>query len=152
MRTLAIADRAAIEEQMYKYATYADLNSPRDLAGLFTEDCRVNYLRGDDGWLHGREAVAELFGSALARYAATSHTISNIELELKDDARVIARSRVQTWHQFTADRPDYVALGEFEDIWTLVGPEWLISQRRFRVAVTTGLSAAENAAFERFVR
>lgn len=131
-----LADRAEIVDVMHAYARWVDLNRPDEQVRVLTEDCRVNYGRGDDGWIEGRDALRAALEAALAPFAATNHVISNVEVAFDGPDRATAVSYVHAWHRFRDGGPDFHLLGRYHDVWTRTAEGWRMAERRLRVAGT----------------
>ena len=86
-RLARLADRQDIVDQMHAYARWVDLNRVDEQVKVFVEDCRTNFAKGEDHWMHGRDAMQAFVTGALAPYAATNHTISNIEITFETPDR-----------------------------------------------------------------
>jgi SnoaL-like domain len=139
-------DRQAITDRMHAYARLVDLNLPGEVAKVFTEDCRLNYRKDDDGWFEGRAALVAWLTSALAPYSVTNHTVSNIEITFDSRDRAQASSYVQAWHAFGDDRPDVLAYGRYYDIWVRTPSGWQAKERRFKVAAAAGRAPTRTSA------
>jgi len=131
-------DRQEITDQMHAYARLVDLNRAREVAKVFTEDCRLNFRSDDDGWLEGHDALVAWLTAALAPYSVTNHTVSNIEITFDGRDRALASSYVQAWHAFGDGRPDVLAYGRYSDVWLRTPSGWRMRERRFRVAAAAG--------------
>ena len=139
-RLARLADRQDIVDQMHAYARWVDLTRVDQQAQVFVEDCRTNFAKGEDHWMHGRATFETFVRGALAPYAATNHTISNIEIVFETPDRARAQSYVQAWHRFTEDKPDFLAYGRYHDIWVRTPEGWRMEERRFKVNAGIGRS------------
>lgn len=139
-RFAQLLDRQEIVDQMHAYARWVDLGRPDEQVKVFTQGCRANFARGDEHWLEGREAVLAFVRDALAPYAATNHTISNVEITFDGPDKAGAESYVQAWHRFKADRPDFLAFGRYHDVWVRTPEGWRLAERRFKVNAGEGRS------------
>ena len=72
-------------------------DQPEQQAEVFIEDCRVKYHLTD--WIVGRKDLTEALVTALARYAKTSHHLSNIEIDFDGPDSATAQSAVIAWHR-----------------------------------------------------
>jgi hypothetical protein len=133
-----MADRAEIVDGMHAYARWVDLNRPDEQVKVFVDDCRVNFGRGDDGWIEGREALQGALEAALAPFSATSHAVSNIEIDFDGADRATAVSVVQAWHRFRGDEPDFLLMARYHDRWVRTADGWKMAERRLKVAGTVG--------------
>ena len=67
---------------LHEQARLADLNRPEEQVLCFTEDVVADYY-GEP--LHGRDAIYALLVPALKRWIASSHSISNVQIEVVDE-------------------------------------------------------------------
>ena len=124
-----LADRAAIAEQMYRYARATDWLEPENHRDVFVTDCV--FASPHSGDMHSIDAVVDWMNRALAQFEATQHLIGNISITFTAEASATAVSYVRAWHRFRDhDRPDLVLWGEYHDRWTLVDGVWRIVERR----------------------
>lgn len=120
---------------MAEYARWADLNQPERQAAVFTADGRASYHPGD--WIAGRAALTETLRTALARYARTSHHVSNIEIEFTSLDTATAQSAVIAWHR-RHDGSEWTLYGRYVDRWTRTGEGWRLAERELRAAGAAG--------------
>jgi uncharacterized protein (TIGR02246 family) len=130
-----LLDRQEITAVMAAYARWADLNQPERQAELFTEDGRASYHPGD--WIVGRTALVSTLRAALARYARTSHHVSNIEIDFEDADTATAQSAVIAWHR-RPDGSEWTLFGRYVDRWTRTGLGWRLAERELRAAGALG--------------
>ena len=124
-----LADRAAITEQMYRYARATDWLETDWHRDVFAQDCV--FASPHSGDMHGVDSVVEWMNRALAQFDATQHLISNISITFTGDTTADAVSYVRAWHRYPDhDRPDMVLWGEYHDRWTLIEGVWRIAERR----------------------
>jgi hypothetical protein len=124
-----LADRAAITEQMYRYARATDWLETEWHRDVFAADCV--FASPHSGDMHGVDSVVEWMNRALVQFEATQHLISNISITFTGDSTADAVSYVRAWHRYPDhDRPDMVLWGEYHDRWTLIEGEWRIAERR----------------------
>ena len=124
-----LADRAAIQEQMYRYARATDWLETERHRDVFVTDCV--FASPHSGDVSGIEAVVAWMERALAQFEATQHLIGNVSLTFEDDTTATAVSYVRAWHRFRDhEKPDMVLWGEYHDRWVLVDGTWRISVRR----------------------
>ena len=131
-----LVDRSEIVDAMHAYARWVDLNRPDEQVTVFTEDCRVNYGRGDDGWIHGREALRLALEDALEPFSATHHVISNVEVSFADADRATTVSCVHAWHRFRDGQPDFTLYARYYDEWVRTPDGWRMSERRLKASGT----------------
>ncbi len=131
-----ILDRQAITDRLHWYTRWVDLNRVDKQVEVFTDDGRLTFY-GDDAWIEGRDAIQATITAAVARYEATHHYISNIEIDF--DGRDAARSRcyVQAWHRPVDGGPDYTLHAQYHDVWARTPDGWRIAERRLKTAGTS---------------
>lgn len=75
MNTQELTDRIALKEVVDLFSNYADTKDNDAQVALFTEDAEVKIII--DGKqvfvMHGREEIAQAFGSSMADYTAVFH-------------------------------------------------------------------------------
>ena len=130
-----LLDRQEIMAMMAAYTRCADLNQPEQQAAVFIEGCRVKYHLTD--WIVGREALTEALVTALARYAKTSHHLSNIEIDFDGPDSATAQSAVIAWHR-RYDGSEWTLYGRYVDRWTRTGQGWRLTERELRAAGAVG--------------
>lgn len=124
-----LEDRAAITEQMYRYARATDWLETERHRDVFLDDCV--FASPHSGDIVGLDAVVAWMDRALAQFEATQHLIGNISITFTGDATADAVSYVRAWHRFRDhDRTDMVLWGEYHDRWQLAGDTWRIAERR----------------------
>jgi len=124
-----LEDRAAITDQMFRYARATDWLDTANHRDVFTPDCV--FASPHSGDMHGVDAVVAWMDRVLADFEATQHLISNISVTFTGTASADAVSYVRAWHRYRArDRADMVLWGEYHDRWVLVDDEWRIAERR----------------------
>jgi 3-phenylpropionate/cinnamic acid dioxygenase small subunit len=129
MTTFRLEDRAAIEDQMFRYARATDWLEPENHRLVFADDCV--FASPHSGDMHGPDAVVEWMGRVLQQFEATQHLISNISITFTGDDTADAVSYVRAWHRFLdRDKPDMILWGEYHDRWILVDGTWRILERR----------------------
>src|SRR4051812_5539638 len=77
-----VTDREEIADLIHAYCLHFDQNEPEAVAALFTEDATIDY-GPEAARIEGREAIAPTIAVGLETiFAATSHHVSNIRIEL----------------------------------------------------------------------
>lgn len=130
-----LLDRQEIAAVMAAYARWADLNQPERQAATFVADCRACYHPGE--WITGRAALTGKLRAALARYAQTSHHVSNIEIDFEDPDTATAQSTVIAWHR-RHDGSEWTLYGRYVDRWTRTAEGWRLAERELRAAGAAG--------------
>ena len=124
-----LADRAAITEQMYRYARATDWLETEWHRDVFATDCV--FASPHSGDMHGVDSVVEWMNRVLAQFEATQHLISNISITFTGETTAQAVSYVRAWHRYPdPERADMVLWGEYHDRWTLIEGVWRIAERR----------------------
>ncbi len=124
-----LEDRAAITDQMFRYARATDWLEIDNHRLVFVDD--AVFATPHSGDLHGIDAVVEYMNRVLPQFEATQHHISNIWIEFDGAESAKAVSYVRAWHRYPdPEKPDMILLGEYHDRWALVDGTWLITERR----------------------
>ena len=122
-------DRAAITDQMLRYARATDWLETAKHREVFAADCV--FASPHSGDVLGVDAVVDWMDRALAQFEATQHLISNIWIEFTGPDTARAVSYVRAWHRYRdPDRADMVLWGEYHDRWGRFGDRWRIVERR----------------------
>jgi hypothetical protein len=131
-----------IQELLFNYAFFLDMNQPDDLAALFTEDCEVIYAPNFGA--HGRAEYRKTLEGIGTFFAATSHHVSNlcVYVDTADEAR--ARSVLYAWHRYNRDRPDGHMWGQYHDELVKVDGTWQFKRRELRVAGVKDFHVKDN--------
>ena len=150
----ALLDRQEITDWMHAYCRWVDHNRPDEQAKMFTEDCRTNFAAGDDRWIDGRAGFEEMVRTALTRYAATHHQVSNIEIDFDEDRDFAdARSYVYAFHRHVDDSaPDFHLYAHYVDRWVRTADGWRCASRRLEVSSTAGRRATGLQMIDRAAR
>lgn len=137
-----IVDRQAITDGLHWYTRWVDLNRVDKQVEIFTDDGRINFRGGDDGWTQGRANIQALITPLVAIYQATHHYISNIEITFEgaDDAR--SQCYLHAWHRPADGSDDFVLFAQYHDNWTRTGEGWRIRERQLKTAGTVGGAGA----------
>jgi hypothetical protein len=122
-------DRAAIADQMFRYARATDWLETDRHREVFVEDCV--FASPHSGDILGVDGVVEWMNAALAQFEATQHLIGNISVEFTGPESATAVSYVRAWHRSRDhSRPDMVLWGEYHDQWARIDGTWRIKERR----------------------
>ena len=90
-----LLDRDALTRLMVRYADRIDANDPVGAAACFAPDGLGVYW----GDFRGREAIAERLTGILAGFHATSHHLTNVQIELTGETTARAQSYVYAFHR-----------------------------------------------------
>lgn len=130
-----LVDRQAIADVIHAYCRNVDLVRPEAVAALFTTDCTVDYGPGLGPPTHGSAELQRRLAAGLPRFAATSHHVSNIEVDV-DDAGDEAETvtYLYAWHRYDDARPDAQLWARYHDRFVRTVDGWRIAERVLRVA------------------
>jgi SnoaL-like domain len=124
-----LQDRAAITEQMYRYARATDWLETECHRDVFAAECV--FASPHSGDIHGVDSVVDWMNQVLAQFEATQHLIGNISITFTGDMTANAVSYVRAWHRYPDhQRPDMVLWGEYHDQWVHENGVWRIVERR----------------------
>ena len=124
-----LGDRAAISDQMFRYARATDWLETANHRDVFAEECV--FASPHSGDITGIDTVVEWMDRVLIQFEATQHLISNIAITFTGDDTADAVSYVQAWHRFIdRSKPDMILWGEYHDRWQLIDGTWRIRERR----------------------
>ena len=117
-------DHFAIEKLMKHYAERIDAKDPAGAAACFTEDGIGNYW----GEYKGRAAITERLTGILDRFAATSHHLSNVQLDINgDEAKGL--SYVYAFHRMADTLDPMHVWGRWVDRTVRIDGEWRFASR-----------------------
>lgn len=122
------ADRRAISDLLVDYCRALDEMDLDTLAGLFSEDCEVEYGPGEALRSSGRAALRKSL-ERMWRWSRTSHHLSNVRIEFDGPDAARATSYVLAWHE----RPDgttATVYGQYRDRLQRRDGRWQIVARR----------------------
>jgi 3-phenylpropionate/cinnamic acid dioxygenase small subunit len=124
-----LEDRAAIADQMFRYARATDWLQTAMHREVFVDDCV--FASPHSGDMHGVDAVVAWMDRALASFEATQHLIGTIAITFTGADTADAVSYVRAWHRYRdRTRADLVLWGEYHDRWRRVDGTWRIAERR----------------------
>lgn len=130
----------AIHDVLHGYCDCVDRADVDGLSGLFVENAEFDY--GFGRIFHGRDEVCGLLTSRILNYAATSHHLSNIQVEFTSPATATSRCYIHAWHQYPDGRIAEVYGRYFDDL-VKAGGRWYIARRKVRAAGSSGFDAPE---------
>jgi hypothetical protein len=134
-RLRRIEDRTTIIERKYEYCRYADALDPALMVSLFTSDGVASYAPEAPD-ISGKDALLAFYSSALGTVVASSHHISNCEVDFIDDDHAQLSCYLYSWQRF-ADHPatqDRHRWARYIDDWVRTEHGWLQSRLSYRVA------------------
>lgn len=121
----ALLERDAITRLMARYADRIDANDPAGAAACFAPD-GVGVYWGD---YRGREAIAERLTGILSAFHATSHHLTNVQIELTGETTARAQSYVYAFHRMKDTFEHMHYWGRWVDALAKVDGEWLFARR-----------------------
>ena len=128
--------RLELEELIFAYCRHFDLNEPEGVAALFTDDAVVDY-GPEFPQVVGAAAIEEAVAAGLERiFAATSHHVSNIQLELDGPDAATGHTYLYAWHRYRDGSPDGELWGRYEHGFRRTEAGWRISSLRLTAAGT----------------
>ncbi len=129
-----LVDRQQIADLVHAYCFHFDNNEPEAVAALFTDDATIDY--GPEAQrIIGRDAIAPTIAVGLAEiFAATSHHVSNMRIELDgpDEARAV--TYLYAWHRYRDGSPDGELWGRYHHRFERTAAGWRISELRLTAA------------------
>src|SRR5258708_28624641 len=129
----AAADRAEITDLLHRYCRGLDRNDPEAVVAVFTDDCVVELFDDIDGTTRGTAEMRARLPQRYSHFAATSHHLSNVQIELQGLDRATSVSYLYAWHRF-ADGREGEIWGQYHDALVRTPDGWRIAARRLRVA------------------
>jgi ketosteroid isomerase-like protein len=129
-------DVAAVHRVLLAYARHLDAGEVDRVMELFTDDCKVNYAKGDTWAMQGRSTVAAHLATTLSRFSATSHHISNVDIVVDGEDTATSQCYLYAWHRFAKypDKPDFEFWGRYDDELIRTDDGWRIAVRRLTMA------------------
>ena len=123
-----LADRQAIADLIHAYCFHFDNNEPEAVAALFTADAVVDY--GPEATtIVGADAIAATIGVGLERtFVATSHHVSNIQIDFDDPEHARSVSYLYAWHRYVDGSPDGELWGRYLHRFVRTSEGWRISE------------------------
>ena len=122
-------DRAAITDQMFRYARAPDWLETERHRDVFAPECV--FASPHSGDMHGVDAVVDWMNRVLPQFEATQHQVSNISITFTGPETADAVSYVRAWHRYVdSTKPDMILWGEYHDRWVLLDGTWRIRERR----------------------
>ena len=128
--------RHELEELIFAYCRHFDLNEPERVAALFTDDAVVDY-GPEFPDVVGAAAIEDAVAGSLERiFAATSHHVSNIQLEFDGPDAATGQTYLYAWHRYRDGSPDGELWGRYEHRFRRTAAGWRISSLRLTAAGT----------------
>ena len=126
-----LADRQEISDLLIEYCRALDVMDLSAIAGVFTEDCEVEYGPEDRLRSRGAAGVAKSL-ERMWRWARTSHHLSNVQIAFDGADRARSVSYVLAWHE-RPDRSTATVMGQYHDSLVRRNDGWRIATRRMEM-------------------
>lgn len=127
---MANRDAIGVESVRALFDAYCACIDGRDLpalADVFAPGCQVSFGDVD---IDGFPALLAFLEEGLARFDATRHVVSDIELEARAEGGPRSLSRITAWHRFVKERPDLTIHGHYRDVFVQTDTGWRIAEHR----------------------
>jgi ketosteroid isomerase-like protein len=131
-----LVDRQAIADLIHAYCYHFDQNEPEQVAALFTADATVDY--GPEAiTIVGADSIAATIAVGLEQtFAATSHHVSNIQLEFDGPDRARGVTYLYAWHRYRDGSPDGELWARYHHRFERTAAGWRIAELVLRAAGT----------------
>jgi ketosteroid isomerase-like protein len=130
-----LADRQAIADLIHAYCEHFDANEPEAVAALFTESATVDYGPEVPTIVGGPAEIAARIAVGLDRiFAATSHHVSNVRIELDGPDTASSLSYLYAWHRYVDGSPDGELWGRYRHTFRRTDDGWRIASLRLEAA------------------
>jgi len=130
-----IVDRQAIEALIYRYCECFDRNDPEGVGALFTADALIDY-NPDTENIRGAAMAETVAVGRRDLFSATSHHVSNVQIDFASPDEAYALSYVYAWHRYRGDAPDGYLWGRYRHRFARTNGGWKISALRLEGAGT----------------
>jgi ketosteroid isomerase-like protein len=129
-----LLDRQAIAELIQAYCLHFDQNEPEQVAALFTADATVDYWP-EAPTIMGAASIASTIAVGLEQtFAATSHHVSNIQLEFDGPDRARGVTCLHAWHRYRDGSPAGELWGRYHHRFERTADGWRIAELVLRAA------------------
>ena len=127
------ADRAAIADLLYGYARHFDRNEAEDLAGLFTEDCIIDY-GPEMANIEGRDMIVPSIQPGLSNlFSSSSHHVSNVMVHPDGPDSARAAAYIYAWHTYHAGGDPGEMWGQYHCRFRRTEEGWRIAELVLKV-------------------
>ena len=134
-RLAELDDRREIESLVHRYCRHFDENEPALVGALFADAATVDYGPEFPPIVGGPEVIASTIAVGFAeRFAATSHHVSNVEIELEGPDTAQSVSYLYAWHRYVDGSPESELWGRYRHTFVRTGAGWRISSLRLEAA------------------
>jgi ketosteroid isomerase-like protein len=125
-----LADRQAIADLILAYCEHFDANEPEAVGALFVEDATVDYGPEVPAIVGGPAEIAARIAVGLDQlFAATSHHVSNVRIELDGDV-ASSLSYLYAWHRYVDGSPDGELWGRYRHTFRRTEEGWRMASLR----------------------
>jgi ketosteroid isomerase-like protein len=131
-----LADRHAIADLIHAYCEHFDANEPEAVAALFTEDAIVDYGPEVPTIVGGAQIAPAIAVGVERTFAATSHHVSNVRIELDGANTASSVSYLYAWHRYVDGSPDGELWGRYRHTFRRTEAGWRIASLRLEAAGT----------------
>jgi hypothetical protein len=134
-----LVDKDEIVDLVHRYSHFVDRRMYDELAGLFTEECVVDYGPGFGPPIRGRRALRATFGAAREptdsrpSFVATSHHNANVLVTFENDDHASVVTSLYAWHETSGGVSPQV-WGCYHDVVVRTPEGWRLAERQLRVA------------------
>ena len=131
-----LADRQAIAGLVHSYCRHFDDNRPEEVAALFTEDATVDYGPELPTIVGSKTLAARIAIGLTETFAATSHHVSNIQVEFDGPDAATGVTYLYAWHRYRDGSPDGELWGRYHHRFVRTAAGWRIAELVLRAAGT----------------
>ena len=132
MTTLALEDRFAVMDVMYRFYWLVDMGRAAETAALFASDARLTFGPGSPkpGTIEGAAIPPAMAARQTQTEVTTRHVLSNIQLELLADGAIAATSLLTLYRSSTPVLDTYPAsVADIVERFVRKGGDWKIAAR-----------------------
>lgn len=130
-----LTDRAAIERVIHTYCECFDRNDPDGVAALFTPDAVIDY-NPETPSISGSELRDVIAVGLRETFAATSHHVSNVMVDLDGPDTARSLCYLDAWHRYHDGSPDGYLWGRYRHRLVRTDAGWRISELVLEAAGT----------------
>ncbi|MEU1956051.1 nuclear transport factor 2 family protein [Nocardia rhamnosiphila] len=119
------------------YCEFVDRLDIEGIVSLFSPDATFDYGRGDGRVFTGHDELRRMW-TRLDNYAATSHHVSNVAVDVLTHETAKARSDLYAYHVRRSDGSELHLWAQYQDDFRVVDGRWRIQRRVFRAVADKG--------------
>jgi ketosteroid isomerase-like protein len=131
----ALADREAIARIIHTYCECFDRNDPDGVAALFTPDAVIDY-NPETPSISGTDLRDVIADGLRETFAATSHHVSNLMIDLEEPDRARSLCYLDAWHRYHDGSPDGYLWGRYRHRLVRTADGWRITELVLEAAGT----------------